>query len=259
MPNQQLLDYANQRKAAGATVEIIKGELLKSGWPEIEVNKALGIMPTPAPVPMPAPAPAPAPSAGYGVPTPAAAPVPPPGMNPVYGATPGATPEVASQIQGMANGVAQIVGTQSSPHMQKIIQGITMWNVISGVIYAGANYIAYMFLFNGLAYSSYYRYSYGFGDILGVLIGSLVGGIIGGFIISMWWRPIFNFFHGITGGWLNTPFKLFFYPIAVLMILPSLPALAIVPVYTLISVGGLLVARYLFAINADKIVRTYIG
>lgn len=145
-----------------------------------------------------------------------------------------------------------------SPQAIDLIKQFVIWNVIAGVITGVGNYLAIKWF-----WSSYFSTfaalglgaGFGAGAIVSGLIVAAIGGAIGGYVVVMWWKPIIGFFSGITGGWLNSPFRLFFVVPAAISILTSLTSLASMNMYFIIAVATTVVARYVFAVNAEKAMR----
>ncbi|MDP3988796.1 MAG: hypothetical protein Q8P93_01010 [bacterium] len=215
MSTSQIASYIEQRKAAGASDQMIQDELRKSGWSEPDISVAFGVAPQP---PMPG------------------APVPPVFGNPMSS-----------------------MGSATNPHMVEIVRIFAIWGAVAGGINGIAGYISSSMFFGSLAYLSVYGGSFGISSILTGVISGAIGGGISGFLVSMWWNPIITFFKQMTGGWLDTPFKLFFILPAISAVLLGLSFLQHSPMFVLVKTGGALLGSYLFAINAGNAITRYIG
>lgn len=239
MPNTQLQEYVTQQRSSGATDPQILESLKTAGWPQADIAMAMGIPPTPPSVPVPTPVPTPNTSTQPSVPSPIAS-------NPLAGIT-----------------LPAMDGKTKS-----IITQCTIYSVIGSAISSGGAFIAQFFIGGQLGYAQRTLYTLGYTRplydrfwlmspgqfIINIIFAVIIGAIVG-YIVAAFWPVIERYAKQYTGNFLNTPFKILFYPSLVLALWGFLGAYVFGVVAAVCIVGSNILGRFVFAKAVDGVVR----
>jgi hypothetical protein len=184
--NQELDNYIKQARASGQTDDQIKQALVKSGWNQVQINEAFGI-PNPPVVSAPV-----APSA-----------VPPP-------------PAGAAN-----NSMGDFLDQKTKETMIWSMIGYGARGVIVAVAGAIALRMAMPSYFSVYGTPVYYGPGFNIGSIIVTIIWSIIIGAIIGVVLAKLYSQIQQINRSFFGGWLNTLFKLLFYPVVIASLLAT--------------------------------------
>lgn len=241
MPNPQLDEYVKQQRASGAADPQILAMLQQAGWPAADVAVALGMPSAPAPVP-PASASAPRPPVGSGAP-----------------------------IAPVANPLAGLKMPAMDAKMTSIITQCVIFNVIGTAISDGGRFASQFFITGPLGQfqqlSNYYSAMVpGYANthtrfwlmtpthLVSNLVFSAIGGAVLGFVVAAYWGPVRQYAHQYSGGFLNSPFKIMFFPTLIASLFGLLGTFAFGIMTTLIMIVTAIVGRYVFAKGVSGVI-----
>lgn len=147
-----------------------------------------------------------------------------------------------------------------------IIITVAVYNVIGTAISDGGRFVAQFFLggaagrFDQFSHALYQTgYASGYSrfwlmspsHFVSDLVYSAIGGAIMGYVASSWWLPLRQYANQFSGGRLNSPFKVLFYPTLAASLAGILQGYLFGIIPTIIMIASSIAGRYVFAKGAS--------
>lgn len=220
MPNQELLQYIKTQREVKISDDLIISTLLKSNWSQNDIELAMN--PTP---------PTPPTQNSVPVPTPIQSSLSIPSFNML---------KIDANLSNIITKcvIFSVIGTAISDGGKFLAQF-----VVGG--YAGQVRYAINTMYGGRGYSQFWLINPQ--NLITNLITSTVVGVVLGFVIANWWGPIRAYVSQYSGGFLNSPFKILFYPTLAWAVFGLLGSFAFGLMATVIMIGSAIAGRYVFA------------
>ena len=237
MSNVQLQEYVAQQRAKGVMdAEILKA-LEQSGWAANDISSALGIAPAPAPVPNPNVVPRP--------------------------------PVVQSQSTPPGNPLGNFKMPAMNAKTTSIITQCVIFNVIGTAISSGGTFLAQFFVGGPLGVLNQYNYQFAAaigssysrfwlmtpGRLISDIFFSIVGGAVLGLAIAFYWNMIHQYAKQYSNGFLNSPFKILFFPTLIAALLSMGMSVAVGFMASFIMFASAVIGRYVFAKGVNGVIQ----